>query len=67
MTEVIKNLSTLPNQTGFRFVGVTKAGNKIQCEVRLNPVGIHDVYSVADRSPCWFQLIGWSNATGEQP
>ena len=56
----MNHLMDLPNQVGFKFSGVTKDNQKIECEVRLDPVGCHSVYT-PEGEPVYFRLAGWES------
>lgn len=55
----MKPLRDIPNQRGFRFVGIGLDGSKINCIVDKDAIGCFCVYRESDREPCFFQLIGW--------
>lgn len=55
----LRALRDLPNQEGFRFVGVDLHMVEHDCIVDKNPVGCHSVYREADREPFFFRLYGW--------
>lgn len=57
----MNHLVDLPNQEHFKFIGITKNGERHECEVRKNAVGCHSVYRTADGEPCFTQLAGWEN------
>lgn len=52
-------LRDLPNQDGYRFVGVTLDQERVPCIVGVDPVGCHSVYRESDREPFFFKLHGW--------
>ena len=51
-------LADLPNTAGFEFVGIDHDGNKLECVVKLNPVGCYGAYSKSG-DPCFMSLSGW--------
>ena len=56
---VTRVLRDLPNQEGFKFIGVFLDGSEHECRVFKNAVGIHSVERSADHEPCFFKLYGW--------
>lgn len=63
-------LADIPNQEGFRFLGVSKGGDEWICVVQQkNPDGCYSVYREEDGVPCWSQLAAWTvmieGASGE--
>ena len=55
----MRPLSELPNTVGFRFVGITQDGRRIDCHVVRNPDGNHRVATVLDDSLVFHALQGW--------
>ncbi len=54
----MNHLRDLPNASGFKFIGITKNDERINCEVKKNEAGNHGVFD-DNNIPVWFQLIGW--------
>jgi len=66
LEEVMRFLIDLPNQEGFKFIGVTHDGEELNCVVMKNPSGCHSVYD--DRgTPVFLELQGWklNQTTGQ--
>lgn len=55
----MRALRDIPNQRGYRFIGITLDQERVPCVVDLNAVGCYSVYRESDREPFWFQLQGW--------
>lgn len=55
----MKPLLEIPNQQGYRFVGITLEQERVPCVVDLNASGCHCVYRESDRRLFWFKLYGW--------
>ncbi len=56
--ERIKKLAHLPNERGFKFVGVTIGDELINCHVDIGVDKNYHAYN--DRNwPCFDQLKGW--------
>ena len=53
-----KPTAWLPNQEGFRFIGLAESGTEIVCQVMRDSQGVHTVSPVAVR-----QLKGWREIT----
>lgn len=50
-------LIDLPNQEGFKFIGVTHDGEELNCVVMKNPSGCHSVYD-DHGTPVFLKLQG---------
>ena len=50
-------LSEIPNQAGFRFVGITHEGLEIECQV-IKKDGWHTAVD-SDQVSVWHRLKGW--------
>lgn len=57
----MKHLADLPNQEGFKFIGVDKENMRHECEVKKNAIGCHSVYRTQDGEPFFMRLAGWEN------
>lgn len=55
----MRALKDIPNQSGYRLVGITLDQERVPCIVGINPLGCHSVYRERDLEPFWFQLVGW--------
>ena len=44
---------------GFRFIGITSAGEEIQCVVEQSDSGWGIVLNESDQTRVWKNLIGW--------
>lgn len=53
-------MADLPNQEGFRFIGIDRDGQQRPCVVRKNAVGCLGVYDERDNEPCLMRLEAWS-------
>ena len=51
-------MKDLPNQEGFKFIGITYDDEKINCIVMKNPAGCHSVYD-DHGTPVFSKLQGW--------
>ena len=58
------DLSGIPNQVGFEFIGITHDDNEIQCIVKKNSIGLHGIYS--NGVPVYFQLKSWRNKSNKK-
>jgi hypothetical protein len=56
---VARALKDIPNQRGYRFVGITLDQERVPCIVDLNACDCYSVYRESDREPFWFKLWGW--------
>jgi hypothetical protein len=59
----MKNISELPDINGFRFIGISSAGVKFVCVVRIHPVKRTKrlVIDTADFACVSHLLIGWDD------
>ena len=55
----MNRLASLPNQEGFRFIGIDLEENKIPCIVGTNSIGMYEVFKEENREPYWCRLQGW--------
>ena len=62
MPETFRELGDLPNQAGFRFVGVCKDGAELDCEVRRDAEGLHRACSRGTWEPVYSRLKAWRKA-----
>lgn len=54
------DLADLPNENGFRFVGVTKSGDRLPCMVLFDHhAGIFRAYDNGTGEPIFNSLKGW--------
>lgn len=53
-------LGFIPNKEGFKFLGLTKDGQVLDCIVVLVE-GMHCAYDTNTGEPCFKQLRGWKN------
>lgn len=51
-------LAWIPNQPGFQFIGITKSGTDIECEVERRPDGTHTL-----KNETFPTLRAWRNKT----
>lgn len=61
----MKHLAHLPNQNGFRFIGITHAGARIECEVRREIIRqgkVHYTVESATGTANYHELAGWEEA-----
>ncbi len=49
----------LPNQDGFKFVGIGKDNNLYQCVVKQNANGCHSIHLAQDGTSFYSHLKGW--------
>lgn len=49
----------IPNQEGFKFIGVDEDRDEFPCTVKKDSIGCHSVYRDLDGEPCFNRLIGW--------
>ncbi len=54
----MNHLRDLPNASGFKFIGITKNGDRINCVVEKNKIGRYSVYG-ENGDLVYFSLIGW--------
>lgn len=61
----VRPLRDLPNQEGYRFIGVDLDYAEHECIVVKDAVGCHTVHRVSDDEPFFFRLYAWrdKNAT----
>lgn len=52
-------VSMIPNAVGFKFIGITHAGEQIECVVELDGAWCHRVIEVATGERCFGRLRGW--------
>lgn len=57
-------LSHLPNREGFRFVGIARDGETIDCKVARNEIGNHYVVDEINSEPVYSVLRGWLHHKG---
>jgi hypothetical protein len=57
----MNNLCDLPNQEGFKFVGINHDYKRGNCFVTKDRAGMHTVKGDFN----WFELMGWENARPE--
>lgn len=55
----MRALRDIPNQDGYRLIGITLDGAKLPCVVCVDSNGHHSVYRESDREHFWFKLYGW--------
>lgn len=53
-----RELRDIPNNEGFRFIGIDHADNEIECVVKKNPDGCHSVYD-NNENPVFMKLKFW--------
>lgn len=53
------DLGLLPNRKGYRFIGVTKRGERINCIIRMNERRQYYVVNEDTGLPCWNNLSHW--------
>lgn len=63
----MRALRDIPNQAGYRFIGITLDAERVPCVVALNGAGCHSVYRESDNEPLWFKLVGWEPHETEPP
>lgn len=56
-------LCDLPNQEGFKFIGVDHDLNTHECIVYKDAIGCHSVKRINDGEPFYLQLRGWRKLT----
>jgi hypothetical protein len=56
---VTRVLRDLPNQTGYKFIGIDLEGKEWECRVIKDAVGCHTVERCCDYEPFFFKLYGW--------
>ena len=56
-------LCDLPNQEGFKFIGVDGDWNAHECIVYKDAVGCHSVKRIDTGEPFFFKLLGWRKLT----
>lgn len=54
------DLSLLPNRAGYRFVGITRDGQRINCVVKCNERREHYVVDEDNELPCFKSLSHWT-------
>jgi hypothetical protein len=60
MSEQLRPLSELPNEDGFRFIGVNVRGLKVRCKViQDKDTKVHYVIRIRDNEPFYSKLKGW--------
>lgn len=57
----MKRLADLPNQEGFKFIGMDKENIRHVVEVKKDAIGCHSVYRTHDGEPFFVRLFGWEN------
>lgn len=55
----MRALRDLPNQEGYRFIGVDLDGAEHECVVAKDNIGCHTVKRISDGAPFFFKLYGW--------
>lgn len=55
----VRVLRDLPNQPGYKFVGIDLDGKEWECRVIKDAVGCHTVERCCDYEPFFFKLYGW--------
>jgi hypothetical protein len=58
-----RDMASLPNASGYEFIGCFKDGSESPCIVKRDSSGMHGVFRVENDAPCWFQLAGWKRKT----
>lgn len=53
-----RELRDIPNQDGYKFIGITHEGDEIKCIVKKNPIGCHGAYDMND-NPVFMLLESW--------
>ena len=54
----MRELKDLPNTEGFRFIGITKLGNRLPCIVARSE-GIFRAMDCGTGAPIYNNLVGW--------
>ena len=63
----MRELRELPNETGFRFIGIDYDGVEISCVVVIDSIGCHGVENFLTHEPCFMKLAGWMSAKDDTP
>lgn len=64
--KLLNTLESLPNQDGFKFIGVDRTGSKFDCVVCFNQHSLsYCAYKIdgPTMTPCFSELTGWEHIT----
>ena len=56
-------LCDLPNQEGFKFIGVDGDWNEHECIVYKDAIGCHSIKRIDTGEPFFMRLLGWRKLT----
>lgn len=66
MHSLFRALRDLPNEEGFRFIGVDTTMTEFNCVIRKDAAGMHSVYREADNEPFFMKLYAWRPLTAAE-
>jgi hypothetical protein len=62
----LNELSDLPNQEGFKFIGIDDDYNEHLCIVVKDSIGCHTVNRISDNEPFFTKLMSWKSLTKKE-
>jgi hypothetical protein len=55
----MRNLSEIPNEVDYRFIGIKKDGSKIPCIVKKDSFNLHTAIDESTNLHCFAMLKSW--------